>query len=92
MRKPKPMPITIVCTLCGEPWELHPEDPTALDCIAILRAKPTTTVCTHTHYCWHQQNWPWWGGGTWTTPAITTPYFGSLTYSGSNNSEPTYVD
>lgn len=79
MLKPKPIPVSLVCSLCGESWDLHPDDPTALDCIAILRAKPHTTVCGHTHY------WPWYQG-TYTTPTITTPtYYGTLTYSDSNN-------
>jgi hypothetical protein len=48
---PQPIPIKIVCSLCGEPWEEHPENATALDCIEILKAKKASHHCSH--YCYH---------------------------------------
>jgi hypothetical protein len=48
MKNPKPEPviITIVCSLCGQPWEAHGDQdngewkkPTAEDCIRLLKAE-----------------------------------------------------
>lgn len=37
--KPEPVPLSLVCSLCAEPWDLHGDEPTVLDCIRILKAK-----------------------------------------------------
>lgn len=41
MRKPKPVVVSQVCDVCGEDWNLHPESPTVLDCVEILKRRPT---------------------------------------------------
>lgn len=40
--KPEPVPVNVVCSLCGEPWSLHCADAngevTTLECIKLLKA------------------------------------------------------
>lgn len=60
---PKPIPIEIACSLCGEDWNLHPEDATALDCIEILKAKKAKHDCCH-HVHW-TYTYPWYNTTTW---------------------------
>lgn len=40
--RPEPVPVNVVCSLCGEAWTLHREDNgevTTLECIRLLKAK-----------------------------------------------------
>lgn len=36
---PKPVVTVTLCSLCDEPWEAHGKNPTAKDCIRLLKAK-----------------------------------------------------
>lgn len=40
MKKPKPVVIFQECDVCGEDWDDHPENPTVLDCIELLKRRP----------------------------------------------------
>jgi hypothetical protein len=42
--KPEPVIVKTICSLCDEPWELHGDNPTTLDCIRLLKARPTTVI------------------------------------------------
>lgn len=37
--KPQPGTTKVECSLCGEPWDAHPENAKAEDCIKLLKAK-----------------------------------------------------
>jgi hypothetical protein len=39
MAKPKPVIVERVCSLCGEDWDAHGDNPTAEDCVKLLKAK-----------------------------------------------------
>jgi hypothetical protein len=41
---PEPVIVKTICSLCDEPWELHGDKPTTLDCIRLLKARPTTVI------------------------------------------------
>lgn len=60
--QPQPVPQFIVCSLCGEPWAGHGDDPTTLDCIRLLKAKVRPS------WQW-QPNWTYTlgaaAGGSW---------------------------
>ena len=50
MKTPKPQPVVVstVCSLCGEDWAEHGDEPTTLDCIRLLKARPIGTPYTYT--------------------------------------------
>lgn len=54
--KPQPVVVQTVCSLCDLPWEDHGDEPSALDCIRLLKERPATTVCPGPHYPW---TWTW---------------------------------
>jgi hypothetical protein len=37
---PKPITISQECSICGLDWSLHPDNPTILDCVERLKARP----------------------------------------------------
>lgn len=62
--KPKPVPTSLVCSLCGEPWDEHPENAKATDCVALLRAKldaaPTFVPAPYpVHPYWNPPYFTW---------------------------------
>lgn len=38
-KKPKPIPVEMICDLCGGSWKAHGENPTTDDCIRLLKAR-----------------------------------------------------
>lgn len=38
-KKPKPVPVSLVCSLCGQDWGKHGDDPTPETCIGVLKAE-----------------------------------------------------
>ncbi len=51
--KPKPVPVTTVCDLCGLAWALHGNEPTTDDCIRLLKvevAKKGQPVYPYVYY------------------------------------------
>ncbi len=42
--KPKPVPVTTVCDLCGLAWALHGSDPTTDDCIRLLKVEAAKKI------------------------------------------------
>lgn len=51
MGKPKPVPISAVCSKCGLPWDDHGQNPSLKTCVALLKAAltrsavPEGTIC-----------------------------------------------
>ena len=53
-RRPEPIPMNVVCSLCGEPWVLHASvdgEVSTLECIRLLKAKSPTIR-------WYPQPYP----------------------------------
>lgn len=79
MPTPKPVVVEQVCSLCEENWAEHPEDPTPLDCIEILKSKRKPKVdaccghghhnCCHGHHFWHY----WYGNSTYQGTITVAP-------------------
>lgn len=36
---PSPVPKQVICSVCDQDWDLHPENPTLLDCVQILKRR-----------------------------------------------------
>lgn len=56
MSKPKPIIESQICSECGLPWLVHPENPRRRDCIELLKAEiaaKTWPWSSVTQYC----NW-----------------------------------
>lgn len=76
---PKPKPIKVACSICEEDWAEHPDDPTVLDCIEILKSKRQPKVdaccghhyhnCCHGHHFWHY----WYGNSTYSGTITVAP-------------------
>ena len=50
---PHPVSINEVCSECGEMWVLHPPNATLVDCVRLLKNKPTSTVVVSSPcHCW----------------------------------------
>jgi hypothetical protein len=75
MKKGKPEPITTarICSMCGEAWNRHPENPTVEDCVALLKAE-LGYERSRAHPVWINPApmsisplsppYPWWGTNT----------------------------
>ena len=76
MKNPTPQPVvvTTVCSLCGEGWELHGDNPTTLDCIRLLKARIPTVTITRPYVVPAYPYTPWWyqSGTTYTVDCGTT--------------------
>lgn len=71
MKKPKPIVTEQVCDICGEDWNLHPESPTCLDCINILKRLRQPRPVRIPQWQWYQSVIP---PNTTATPyTINTP-------------------
>ena len=81
---PEPVVTKQICSICAEDWDEHPDDPTILDCVEILRAKrpePVAGCCGHGHHCCYHWHYHWWSQPYYvqTSPTIAiTPY--TITY------------
>lgn len=61
-RVPTPKPVTVkeVCSICDGDWAEHPENPTVMDCLEIVKAKNVELslkvanpgCCHHNHIQW----------------------------------------
>lgn len=65
---PKPIVTKTVCSLCGLDWEKHPDNASALDCIALLKAEvakpaPVTIPWKPQPLTWPMREEPPWIGG-----------------------------
>lgn len=64
--KPEPVPVNVVCSLCGESWVLHQQDDngevTTLECIRLLKARATQIPCIvpQPYPVYPQRMWPYW--------------------------------
>lgn len=81
---PKPVVVEQVCDICDEDWAEHPENPTVMDCLEILKTKRVKLAlkdlqglhacCGHGHSCcyhWHvHYTYPY--QATYTNPVWTT--------------------
>lgn len=52
---PEPVVVSMVCSLCGEPWQLHAE-PSVLECIRLLKLRRGWAV----PYIQYPQVGPYW--------------------------------
>ena len=85
--KPEPVPVNVVCSLCGEAWASHREENgevSTLECIRLLKAKvPTPVVVWRDRwYPTYPQptyptypTYPTWIGGTGTISPNTTTHY-----------------
>lgn len=59
--KPKPVVVTTICSECDRDWDAHGDNPTASDCIRLLKAeiakRPTWTQPVVYPYVF--QTWPY---------------------------------
>lgn len=71
MKKGKPEPITTaqICSVCGEDWNRHPENPNVEDCVALLKTE-LGYERSRVHPVWINPTpivtppwtpYPWWG-------------------------------
>lgn len=89
MKKPKPVAVTTVCSVCGLGWELHGEDPTTDDCIRLLKAElasrpaiinyPTIYPRPYVQPRWPQPYGPYWVTNVCTNTANAQTQFASNT-------------
>lgn len=51
MKAPEPKAVTTsqVCSVCGEDWAEHPENPTVLDCITVLKMHRAPRIYVKTY-------------------------------------------
>jgi hypothetical protein len=49
---PRAVSVNEICSECGELWALHPADATLLDCVRLLKLRPSTTIVTSPCNCW----------------------------------------
>lgn len=49
---PEPVPKDLICSICDQPWSLHPDDATVLDCVKLLKAKIPITLPTYPYVQW----------------------------------------
>lgn len=61
---PEPVPSSLVCSICDLAWSLHPDKPTVLDCVALLKS--------HRYVNWWTRTWQSWEVTYITSPTITT--------------------
>lgn len=76
---PQPVVVATVCSLCDEPWEDHGPEPTVLDCIRLLKARPYQTVIVNpSPWVPIQPAWPGWtincGSDTIAGPSLPSGY------------------
>ena len=78
--KPQPIVVTTVCSLCGERWEAHGDDPTTLDCIRLLKAelarRPRNVTINYPTYPAYPQVWH--STTTANTTTVGTPRLAEL--------------
>ena len=78
---PEPVPVNVVCSLCGESWHLHNEvdgEVTTLECIRLLRARAPQIIWRDR---WNPITWPYTITQPYTSPYYTTAS-GTVTSSG----------
>ena len=39
MKKPEPKTVSVVCSVCDQPWDKHGAKPTLEDCVRLLKAE-----------------------------------------------------
>ena len=86
---PRPVSINEVCSECGEIWALHPENATLVDCVRLLKAKPSTTYLQSLPCnCWCHHSgtvtYPWWNTTTITVSNTDIPQYPMLSGTSSN--------
>lgn len=72
---PEPVPVNVVCSLCGEAWSLHAEidgEVSTLECIRLLKAKAIRYVPQPYPVYPYVQPYRWPNGVGWTY-TTTTP-------------------
>ena len=72
-QKPHPVVIKTICSLCGLDWDGHGDDPTAEDCVRLLKAEVAKKSTPITY-------WTYWPNVY--TPTYIQPYT-SVTSAGS---------
>lgn len=73
--QPEPVATSYECSVCGLAWSLHPDDnPTVLDCIALLKAHATIRYipCSQPHYPYQTTWYPTYYSTYTTTPGTRT--------------------
>ncbi len=73
--KPQPVAVTVICSLCDQPWDAHGEKPSQDDCVRLLKAalaakSPTPVIVYRDRYPYWQQ--PVYGGSFSTSPLSYT--------------------
>jgi hypothetical protein len=90
--RPAPVPVNVVCSLCGEAWGLHREENgevSTLECIRLLKAKsqrPTYIPQPYPAFPRYPA-YPYWQGGQIISQTTTGSY--TINGTGTNCNTPT---
>lgn len=78
MKRPQPVVVTVLCSLCDLSWDAHGEKPTTEDCIRLLKAELRSRPKPIPY--WY--NTPVWNGLYASTNTLTASASnpGSITY------------
>jgi hypothetical protein len=90
MSKPQPVAVTVICSLCDQPWDDHGLKPSQDDCVRLLKAalaakSPVPVIVYRDRYPY--QVGPYWyaspsvgtGHFTYTSGSQSTTAFGTTT-------------